>query len=308
MSSPPPDGFDDDATRAAVKELNALFDEWCERPRCARVRASDVIPDLTNRENTGVSLEHAHGIATSMTRDGFDPQHEVPVVVRESARALLASPAYDRWRAFTEHNAAVLPPLADFSGRAHAFTTLGSSHLNLALRLVQTDTPSVFGRGVRYGPALERDAKLRDAILEGLPSVVLRADTPPAIRRRVSLALNNAALLGFRVDPIAGDARPDPRGSAASDDLTLFQSLARTLDSEELSSLARIGRARARDGAARVQERRRRGRGRGTRGEGQGTREAVNRSENRGGMDDVFREGGWIRDERARAGRRGRGG
>jgi len=240
MSSPPPDGFDDDATRAAVKELNALFDEWCERPRCARVRAADVIPDLTNRENTGVSLEHAHGIATSMTRDGFDPQHEVPVVVRESARTLLASPAYDRWSAFTRHNAAVLPPLADFSGRAHAFTTLGSSHLNLALRLVQTDTPSVFGRGVRYGPALERDARLRDAIFEGLPSVVLRADTPSAIRRRVSLALNNAALLGFRVDPISGDARPDPRGSAASDDLTLFQSLARTLDSEELSSLARI--------------------------------------------------------------------
>ena len=55
MSSPPPDGFDDDATRAAVKELNALCDEWCERPRCARVRAADVIPDLTNRENTGVS-------------------------------------------------------------------------------------------------------------------------------------------------------------------------------------------------------------------------------------------------------------
>lgn len=240
MSSPPPDGFDDDATRAAVEELNALFDEWCERPRCARVRAADVIPDLTNRENTGVSLEHAHGIATSMTRDGFDPQHEVPVVVRESARTLLASPAYDRWRAFTRHNAAVLPPLADFSGRAHAFTTLGSSHLNLALRLVQTDTPSVFGRGVRYGLALERDARLRDAIFEGLPSVVLRADTPSAIRRRVSLALNNAALLGFRVDPISGDARPDPRGSAASDDLTLFQSLARTLDSEELSSLARI--------------------------------------------------------------------
>ena len=143
MSSPSSDG----ATLRVVAELNAALDAWCEHPRVRRVRCADVIPDFTNRERTGVSLEHAHGIALSMARDGFDEDHEVPVVVRERVDAFLRGPAYERWRAFTAANAAVMPPARDpasFAAHTHAYTTLGSSHLNLALRIVETNTPSIF--------------------------------------------------------------------------------------------------------------------------------------------------------------------
>ena len=243
-----------------------------------------------------------------MTRDGFDPQHEVPVVVRESARTLLASPAYDRWRAFTRHNAAVLPPLADFSGRAHAFTTLGSSHLNLALRLVQTDTPSVFGRGVRYGPALERDARLRDAIFEGLPSVVLRdaPAEPPKASLLHAPSRARRVLVRAAWTPL-GDARANasPRGSARGS-LTLFQSLARTLDSEELSSLARIKYGYRPRRSQRVQEMKT-GTGTGNAGGPPGDARGCESGRLSGGQAPWF-AGGWIRDERARAGRGGGGG
>jgi hypothetical protein len=143
------------------------------------------------------------------------------------------------------------------------YTTLGSSHLNVALRLVETDTPSVFGKDVRLGNALATDVALRDASENGMRSVVLRPDTPSDARRRISLLLNRAGLDGFRVRDDTGEAVLDPipaysRGGASrgvgvsswnewnafheprEKPMTLFQSLSRTLDAEELSSLVRI--------------------------------------------------------------------
>ena len=265
-----------DAARATVDELNRLLAAYADSPRVRRVRCRDVVPDGTNREHTGVSLEHAHAIALSMCRDGFDARHETPVVVRTSAAELFASDAYGRWTRFcAENRAATPPPLraildADETldetrlvSRA-LYTTLGSSHLNVALRLVETDTPSVFGADVRLGEALRRDAALRDAVELGLRSVVLTPETPRAARKRVSLLLNRAALDGFevraedgvcvliddertsveseRTGPERNDAeRSDaesPRGETRG--LSLFQSLSRTLDAEELSALVRI--------------------------------------------------------------------
>ena len=261
-----------DAARATVDELNRLLAAYADSPRVRRVRCRDVVPDGTNREHTGVSLEHAHGIALSMCRDGFDARHETPVVVRTSAAELFASDAYGRWVRFcAENRAATPPPLRADADETRAslvsralYTTLGSSHLNVALRLVETDTPSVFGADVRLGEAMRRDAALRSAAENGLKSVVLRPDTPQHHRRRVSLLLNRAALDGFVVraeDGVAvlddaahylDDANKNRRGvedggetdSRACETtvrgLSLFQSLSRTLDAEELSSLVRI--------------------------------------------------------------------
>ena len=148
-----------------------------------RVRCADVIPDFTNRERTGVSLEHAHGIALSMARDGFDEDHEVPVVVRERVDAFLRGPAYERWRAFTAANAAVMPPARDpasFAAHTHAYTTLGSSHLNLALRIVETNTPSIFtaekSREPAPEPARRRPGSSAAAAAENGPCDVARVD------------------------------------------------------------------------------------------------------------------------------------
>ena len=260
-----------DAARATVDELNRLLAAYADSPRVRRVRCRDVVPDGTNREHTGVSLEHAHAIALSMCRDGFDARHETPVVVRTSAAELFASDAYGRWVRFcAENRAATPPPLRADADETRAslmsralYTTLGSSHLNVALRLVETDTPSVFGADVRLGEALGRDAALRDAVELGLRSVVLTPETPRAARKRVSLLLNRAALDGFEVRAEDGvcvlidDERraesertgPERNGSDRSGSesprgetrgLSLFQSLSRTLDAEELSALVRI--------------------------------------------------------------------
>lgn len=262
-----PAGDGRDAARATVDELNRLLAAYADSPRVQHVRCRDVVPDGTNREHTGVSLEHAHGIALSMCRDGFDARHETPVVVRTSAAELFASDAWRRWVRFCDENRAATPPLLDASRAGDSsralYTTLGSSHLNVALRLVETDTPSVFGADVRLGEALQRDAALRSAAERGLRSVVLRPDTPHAHRRRVSLLLNRAALDGFVVRAEDGVAVLDDAASGSRDDanasrggasggetgadayepprgLSLFQSLSRTLDAEELSSLVRI--------------------------------------------------------------------
>ena len=179
------DDDDDDGDDDDVHRLNALLREWRE-PLITRVLPRLVIPDGTNRAATGVSLEHAHGIAQNIAQRGFDVDHDVPVVVRENVREMLRSEAYARWERFTRANAAVLPATSAkvWDGEPWAFLTLGSSHLNLALKLIEHDVPSVFSKTVSYGSALGRDKRLRDAVYDGLPSVVLRPSTPADVRER----------------------------------------------------------------------------------------------------------------------------
>jgi hypothetical protein len=93
------------------------------------------------------------------------------------------------------------------------------------------------GSGVRYGDALSNDAALRDAIARGLPSVVLRPETPNAVRSLVSALLNQANDAGFHLNDHGVAVRD---GNSSAKELTVFEALSRTLDSEELSSLARI--------------------------------------------------------------------
>ena len=239
----------DDEVGAVVSRLNDLVSRWSDAASPRKVRPKDVIPDSTNREGTLVSIEHAHGIAMNILKEGFSESHEVPVVVRADAGETLRGDAYKRWRRFVRDNAAVMPPLRSKRSWARsgvAYTTLGSSHLNLALRLVETDTPSVFGQEIHYADALARSEKLRDAVERGLRAVVLRDDTPFAARKEISLALNKASLLGFRLGE-DGAARTDASQAAATTttngverELSVYEALSRTLDSEELSSLARI--------------------------------------------------------------------
>ena len=72
---------------------------------------------------------------------------------------------------------------------------------------------------------------------DGLPSVVLRPSTPADVRREISVALNRAEDVGFRVDD---DGRAIRVRNTNVKELTVYEALSRTLDSEELSSLARV--------------------------------------------------------------------
>lgn len=88
---------------ADVARLNRLLGQWRE-PGLQAVRCQDIVPDATNRENMGLSLEHTHFIAASIARDGFKPRrgfegHDVPVLVRASvAESELGVLSLCKWR------------------------------------------------------------------------------------------------------------------------------------------------------------------------------------------------------------------
>jgi len=121
--------------------------------------------DRTNRERTGVSLEHCHYIAQKIRTEGFQPRrpnstlgggnvgHEIPVVVRESIDSELGAAALARWRGWTAETPGMPPSTAGTrssggsnhsnsnnnnnnsgSGRSShiLFCSLGSSHFNQA--------------------------------------------------------------------------------------------------------------------------------------------------------------------------------
>ena len=90
----------DDEVGAVVSRLNDLIRRWSDPHSPLKVRPKDVIPDSTNREGTLVSIEHAHGIALSILKDGFSDGHEVPVVVRGEAFCAEYQALVLRWRCF----------------------------------------------------------------------------------------------------------------------------------------------------------------------------------------------------------------
>ena len=201
---------------AVVSRLNDLISRWSDPASPRKVRPKDVIPDSTNREGTLVSIEHAHGIAMNILKEGFSEAHEVPVVVRNDAGAMLrGGDAYKRWRRFVRDNAAVMPPLRSKRSWARsgvAYTTLGSSHLNLALRLVETDAPGCSDRRfTTRTPSLVGEAagRGRTRASRGGPS-----GRHPFRRGRRSLGANKASA-GFRLGRTAG---AEARGGSDDDD------------------------------------------------------------------------------------------
>ena len=250
-----------------LARLGELLNRWrCTREGggLVRVRCKEVIPDWTNRERTGVSMEHCHWLSHRFRDEGFDDVgHEIPVVVRESTDSALGAAALERWCRILDANPGVMPPseLCDACGDGgtdggldrpssfslpprRIFTSLGSSHFNQALNLHRAEWLSIFD-GTPY-ESIQHDAKLRDAIEGGVPSVVLRGDTPEADRKFISEVLNRTHDYAFRVDPSTGVVSVSPltRGESSESHpgrkLSMFEALSKSLDSEELSSLVRI--------------------------------------------------------------------
>ena len=71
-----------------IDKLSELIHRWRE-DRLVKVVSSNILPDCTNRERTGLSLEHVHYLATTFTTEGFRKRtnnegHDIPVLVREN--------------------------------------------------------------------------------------------------------------------------------------------------------------------------------------------------------------------------------
>ena len=242
-----------------VERLMALLRQWREPGPLVRVRSKHIVPDSTNREQTLLSVEHVHYIATRMAQEGFRARvpgscsgHDVPVLVRAHAGCALGEAALRNWRRRVAEHAGFprcdVPP-----GAATWFCSLGNGHFSQALNLYRLNWPALFGApGDRYviPPA---DDNLREAIEEGVAALVLRSDTPRGARKELSLLLNKAHAAKWHVREDTGDvavldegggAPVDAAAAAASgggtERVSQFEALSKVCDADELGALLRI--------------------------------------------------------------------
>jgi len=160
--------FADDIARARrlerekIQKVNSLIRKWREKPTCLQsVVPRKVIPDTTNRENTGLSVDHCHFIASKMESKGFVKRvgrhgHDLPILVRESAASRMGALSMVKWRqSVAKHKLfprirmragenlktgrfldAVEPDLNDTE---EFFCSLGNGHFFQALNLIDTE-------------------------------------------------------------------------------------------------------------------------------------------------------------------------
>lgn len=219
-----------------VLRLNALIKQWSEGP-LVKVWSCDICPDTCNRQFTGLSVDHVHFVATCIRADGFkdresgcpDP-HDIPVLVRESATSELGREALGKWKVATKETPQFPPFLLD--GKAEVFTSIGSGHFSQALNLFRIEGRSMWSPH-RYVPT---DQKLRNALDEGISSIVLRPEIPLDDRRFVAEMLNVTHGRKWRVGEDGKVEIEDGQAKEASQ----FVALSKVLDADELGILVRL--------------------------------------------------------------------
>jgi hypothetical protein len=104
-----------------ISLFNAVLAHYRE-PGLQRVLPRHVIPDTTNRSNTGLSVQHVHWVASKMQKEGFTPRssavhggggggdrrgrggasaqqgHDLPIVVRESTYTEYGPESLLKWQ------------------------------------------------------------------------------------------------------------------------------------------------------------------------------------------------------------------
>lgn len=221
-----------------LDEMCKLIRTWRE-PGAQLIQPKFVIPDTTNRENTGLCVEHVHYIAHRMKSEGFQPdKHDVPVVVRESTQVegSLGQESLDKWSKATARQQHFPRPSAELASTC--FTSLGNGHFFQALNLFRTCRWGMFEEHqVVY--SIRSDRCLREAIAEGVPGIVLRRETPRNVRRRISEILNSSFGLKWRMD---GDGEivvlKDEVVEACEQNS--FERFSKNLDSYELEALVKM--------------------------------------------------------------------
>mmetsp|Transcript_116691 Transcript_116691/g.371235 ORF Transcript_116691/g.371235 Transcript_116691/m.371235 type:complete len:368 (+) Transcript_116691:59-1162(+) len=234
-------GFGVNSEREAVVKLNLLIEKWRVGP-LLRVRSCDICPDWTNRAQTGLSLDHVHYIATMIAQQGFKSRrrgltvaqgaHDVPVLVRETADTELGGGAREKWREHVGETPGFPPFLLD--GKREFFCSLGNGHFSQALNLFRTEAKGLWIDG-NY--SVGGDGALREALEEGVESVVLSNKMPVHERKFVSEMLNRASGRTWRV---GADGQIDIDGDVPAQSMSMFVALSKVLDAEELSTLVRV--------------------------------------------------------------------
>jgi len=186
-----PPGYATSKDREEVSLLTALVAQWRE-PNMTKVRPRQVIPDFTNRAQTGLGVELVHFVANSMLKKGFLKRegksgHDIPVLVREPPGSQFHGEALSVWKKRVEEEEGFPPVRATETDEI--FTSLGNGHFNQALNLFDCGCQNINDPGVRY--TIGKDRALAEAISEGVPSIVLRHECPRPVRAKIAALLNS---------------------------------------------------------------------------------------------------------------------
>lgn len=198
-----------------VSKMNKIIRKW-RVPGFVRVRPRSVIPDTSNRVNTGLSAVHVHWIATQITLNGFDKRdnelgtgHDIPVLVAESSNTELGVESLEKWTKLSQSDTKF--PQIQFSETDPFFCSLGSGHFFQSLNVIGEKQKCMFALGemsetsagayisdnqigdaqVPAQYAFEGDQNLQEALEEGVDSIVLKPGISLAERNFVSLLHNN---------------------------------------------------------------------------------------------------------------------
>jgi len=171
--------------------LTALISQWREEDKLINVVPRTVVPDATNRAQTGLGVELMHFVAGSMQEHGFKKRrgndgHDIPVVVREPPGDYFHEEALKLWteRVGEEEG---FPPIR-VTAEDEMFTSLGNGHFFQALNCFACEHIQINNPGSRY--SVGQDADLADALSSGVPSIVLKHATPRPVRAKIADLLN----------------------------------------------------------------------------------------------------------------------
>lgn len=219
-----------------VARLNELIFKWREH-HLAMVRSCDICPDWTNRAQTGLSVDHVHYVASCMQTDGFRSRrrghknaHEVPVLIRETSQTELGSGALKKWQGVSSSIKGFPPYLLE--GKTEFYCSLGNGHFSQALNLFRVNACSLWSEK-QY--LVGEDDALKEALEEGVESIILSQEIPAEDRRFMAEMLNRSHGCCWR---ICEDGRVELENEQKQQG-EQFVALSKVLDAEELSCLVR---------------------------------------------------------------------
>lgn len=233
-------GTDQQAAKDAkdIALLSALVSQWRESDETLKVHSWRVIPDSTNRAQTGLGVELVHFVASSMRDKGFCKRrgaegHDIPVLVREPPGDLLHEEALRLWRERTSEEEG-FPPIR-VKDDEEIFTSLGNGHFFQALNCFACELEAINEPGRRY--VIGQDALLAEAIADGVPSIVLRHGTPRPVRAKIAEFLNSKRDFGWTLgeDGTVDVAIMDEKTGYCSQ----FEWLSKGMDAAQVNCLVR---------------------------------------------------------------------
>jgi hypothetical protein len=231
------DGYATSKDKRDTTLLCALLSQWREQELQA-VRPRSVIPDFTNRSQTGLGVELVHFVASSIYDKGFKKRvgkkgHDIPVLVREVPGSYFHGEALRVWKERVGEEEGFPPVRADES--QEIFTSLGNGHFFQALNCYDCGCKGI-NDGRTY--TVRNDKLLKEALEDGVPSIILKHQTPKPVRAKIADLLN--AKREFQWS-LGEDGQVDLSQEMEEDtsQCSHFEWLSKGMDAEQVNCLVR---------------------------------------------------------------------